>query len=298
MKVMPSNLDDINDIEKIADEFYFKKEEEEDIKSNDAGVNRENSMRTKVAVESTEPPVYTTTTHVNAIEPADNTKIVFENAFDSSNNGLRDVRSTLGYEELHSPKHLSSIEPTNMHTMPTSETATHTQQTTVNLWINELLPPSMNIFETLPVDDGGNEIFLTNENQTNDQTNAKIRNENDFTVINTNRAEVSKEWERGEEYDDDDDDDASYEDLEVEIDGPKVWRKNKIRVHTSYQKTALRQPLLQQGFLASPGYPKYYIGNSNCSWRITVPSGQRIRLILLDVDLRCKLKHFQFWDLK
>ncbi|XP_055298698.1 uncharacterized protein LOC129566635 isoform X2 [Sitodiplosis mosellana] len=281
MKVLPAHLDDFNDIEKIADEFYFKKEEEE--VENEDIINSENSMHTKTTtttVGSTEPTVYTS--HINPIEHADNTKSIIENTvFDSSNNGLRDVRSTLGYDEMHNHKHLSSLVPT----MQTSETAaTHTQQqTTVNLWNNELLPPNVNIFETVPIDSGSNDIFAPNENQTNGQSNAKIRIENEFTVINTNRADVG-EKESIEESEEDYD--ASYEDDVVEVTGPKVWRKNNHRAHTSYQKTAIRQPLLQQGFIASPGYPKYYVGNSNCSWRITVTSGQRIRLVLLDVNLR------------
>lgn len=296
MKVLPSHLDDFNDIEKIADEFYFKKEEEvETDNADDDIINRENLLHTKTkattmtttasaAVGSTEPTVYTN--HINPIEHTDNTKSGIENTentvFDSSNNGLRDVRSTLGYDEMHNHKHLSSLLPT----MQTSEAATHKQQqqTTVNLWNNELLPPNVNIFETLPIDNGANDIFTSNENQTNDQSNAKMRIENDFTVINTNRADVEA-WEK----ESDEDYDASYEDDVVEVNGPKVWRKNKHRTHSSYQKTAVRQPLLQQGFIASPGYPKYYVGNSNCSWRITVTSGQRIRLVLLDVNLRCKL---------
>ncbi|XP_031624610.1 uncharacterized protein LOC116341594 isoform X2 [Contarinia nasturtii] len=273
MKVLPSNLDDFNDIEKIADEFYFKKDEEDIVRTD---VDRENAMNIKTTVvDSTEPSIYTS--HMNTIEHADNTKNVIENSFDSSNNGLRDVRSTQGYDELHNHKYLSSI------SVPTSDTtATHTQQhtTNVNLWNNELLPPNTNIFETLPID-GGNDIFITNENQTTVESNAKIRIENDFTAINTHRADISKEWDDDEEYDE-----RSDEDLEIKVDGPRVWRKNKIRQHTSYQKTAIRQPFLQQGFIQSPGYPMFYIGNSNCSWRITVPSGQRIRLILLDVDLR------------
>lgn len=288
MKVMPANLDDFNDIEKIADEFYFKKGEEiENDNANDDIVNRENLMQIKTIVGSTEPTtIYTS--HMNPIEYGDNTKNVIENTvFDSSNNGLRDVRSTLGYDEMHNHKHLSSLVPT----IQTSETATHTQQqqqhqTTANLWNNELLSSNMNIFETLPIDNGANDIFAMNNSQINGQSNnSKIRAEHDFTVINTNRANV-EEWEKEES---DEDYDTSYEDYAVEIDGPKVWRKNKFRAHTSYQKTAIRQPLLQQGFIASPGYPKFYVGNSNCSWRITVTSGQRIRLILLDVDLRCKL---------
>lgn len=288
MKVLPASLDDFNDIEKIADEFFFKKEEDVEIDDdddavaiNDINAKHKSSLATKTTVESTEPTVHTT--HTKSIElHTDNTKNTIENTFDSSNNGLRDVRSTIGYDELHNHKYLTSIQP--IQTISADDTtATHTQQTTVNLWNNELLPPNTNIFETMPVDSSF-DIFSTNENQTNDQSNAKIvRTENDFTVINTNRADIDREWESGEEYEDSD------EDYEVRFDGNKVWRKNRIRTHTSYQKTAIRQPLLQQGFIASPGYPKYYVGNSNCSWRITVPGGQRIRIILLDSNLRCEI---------
>lgn len=90
-----------------------------------------------------------------------------------------------------------------------------------------------------------------------------------------------------------DDDYSSEEDYAVETDGIKVARKNAIRLHTSYQKTSVREPLLQQGFIASPGYPSYYVGSSNCSWFITAPKGQRIRLTILDINLRCKFSYLK-----
>lgn len=81
---------------------------------------------------------------------------------------------------------------------------------------------------------------------------------------------------------------ASYEDYSVIDIGRETVRKNKFRVHTSFQKTAIHQPLLQQGFIATPGYPKYYVGDSNCVRRITVPNGRKIRITILDINLRCK----------
>lgn len=321
MKILPSNLDDFNDIEKIGDEFFFKKEgdveiddvAEVEVDDNhddiDDDTKHKNSMPKKTTVdEPTEPTTKGTsasTSHISSqhsstlpIEHVDDTKNIIENTyFDrSDNNGLRDVRSTLGYDELNNRKHLSSIHPIQTISVTDNDndddysSSTHTQRTTVNLWNNELLPPNTNIFETLPVDDvaGNFDIFNSIENKTNDhQSNAKIvRTENDFSVINTNRADVDRELEFGEEYDD------SEEDYAIRYDGPKVWRKNRVRTHLSYQKTAIRQPLLQQGFIASPGYPMFYVGNSNCSWRVTVPSGQRIQIILLDTHLRCKFRSF------
>lgn len=119
----------------------------------------------------------------------------------------------------------------------------------------------------------------------------------DRSVINLNRnaptstaipATLAANRKHVGDVNDMDEDDYSYEDYAVEVFGTMTRRKNKIRVHTSYQKTAIKQPLLQQGFLASPGYPKFYIGNSNCSWRISVPHGQKIRLTILDINLRCE----------
>lgn len=117
---------------------------------------------------------------------------------------------------------------------------------------------------------------------------------------NTNRNNAGHDEHSQENSNIDDDDDyySSYEDYAVEVHGNMVRRKNKMRIHTSYQKTAVNKPLLQQGFIASPGYPKFYIGESNCSWRITVPHGQRIRLTILDINLRSKYAHFVFIEIE
>lgn len=88
-----------------------------------------------------------------------------------------------------------------------------------------------------------------------------------------------------------DDEDDSFEDFSVEFSGSKYVRKNKFRVHTSYQMTALNKPLMQ-GFLATVGYPKFYVGDSECNWKISAPYGQKIRLTILDLNLRS-----EFWCL-
>ncbi|XP_055388083.1 uncharacterized protein LOC129616468 [Condylostylus longicornis] len=55
--------------------------------------------------------------------------------------------------------------------------------------------------------------------------------------------------------------------------------------YTSIQKTVFRKPLLH-GFLMTPGYPKFYIGEINCKWEIHAPEGYKIRLSILDISLR------------
>lgn len=279
MKVLPANLDDFNDIEKIGDEFYFRKDT--DAKSMDADNNNLHidSMNDANIQHHSTVSFDDMKRTVDSNRNIHDAKNDVESGFDDTNNVLREVRSTLGYDQLQKENFSISI--------PTLDTQYH--PSTVNFWDNEYLPPNTNIYETLPIDEENN-IVTANENQVNDKMIENLKanaNRNDasngFTLINTNRAGVErKEWENDEDYYDE-----SYEDYSVEVKGPKISRKNKIRIHTSYQKTAIRQPLLQQGFIASPGYPKYYIG-SNCSWRISVPSRQRIRLILLDVHLRCR----------
>lgn len=280
MKILPAILDDINDIEKVGNEFYFKKGEDIEFKKK---IDRENLIKTTKTMFDSSPT--TTTKFVSSYEKAiDGSKNVIENGIDVSNsvdddnhNGLRDIRSTIvtPYDEVYDNKKYHSI--SSRQPTPTAGTVSHAQRsTTINAWSDDL---NTAVFETRPDDiDVGIDVI----NQTKAQLESKIvRAKNDFTVIKTDRADIDREWEDDSEYD-------SYEDYEVKVNGPKVWRKNKIRTHESYQKTGMQFSPLQQGFIASPGYPSYYIGNSNCSWRITVKSGQPIRLVILDADLRCK----------
>lgn len=272
MKVLPSNLNDFNDIEKIGDEFYFRNDGDNKKTDVDNTLNID-TMSTPEATSSTNHARYPieldggveVDTHENA-----------NHAFDSDNNALREARSTLGYDHVQSGRQSTS------KSTPTTITTTSKSQANTEEWENEYLPPHTNIFEAVTLDEFDN--IVTDGNRTNGKLShaeniQKSSAANELSVIDTNRADIG-DWERDEDYD-------SYEDYSVEVKGPKTSRKNQYRLHTSYQKTAIRQPMLQQGFIMSPGYPKYYI-NTNCSWRISVPSGQRIRLILLDVHLRCK----------
>lgn len=55
-----------------------------------------------------------------------------------------------------------------------------------------------------------------------------------------------------------------------------------------YTEQESTRPSLIHGFLATTGYPKFYIGESNCSWTLIAPHKQHVLLYILDLHLRCK----------
>lgn len=57
--------------------------------------------------------------------------------------------------------------------------------------------------------------------------------------------------------------------------------------HAGIQRTYYGPPK-PQGFTMTPGYPKFYIGECECKWKILAPISQKIRLTILDISLRSK----------
>lgn len=353
MKIMPSNLDDFNDVQKIGDEFYFKKDADfkttEDVDNRlpiptDYSTTQEAVKFLKIhKVEQTphstskdgsSEAVHNTESDANKNE-IDSYVPHTENVFED--NSLRDVRSTADYGTMQrklatvtpTATAFSSIRPQQNVPISTETAPTKTIDTVSQTWENEILRENPNIFDALEIADkndiirgtttlNSNDVIANNEIEPIEnydrylenisESSIRIPMELDKIVISKNDGLVVKvednasighttttttTTQRSVIHNDrkwisEEDEYSSYEDYAVEVHGSMVRRKNKIRVHTSYQKTAIRQPLLQQGFIASPGYPKFYIGESNCSWRITVPHGQKIRLTILDINLRCK----------
>lgn len=234
LKILPSNLDEFNDIEKIGNEIYFKKDDE--MKTTEIDSNESNEFMSRDR--------QSTAHHLNdksllnilrstVSSKFDNGGNTIDNIIDKNNlkktidrsSILREIRSTAGYDKMLPSTNLFWND--RMHLAPTAATSQKSPSTAIAY-------------------------------------RADIRNNDDY------------------------DDYASYEDYDIKIDGTTISRKNKMRIHTSYQKTAIRQPILQQGFISSPGYPHYYVGESNCSWHISVREGEQIRLTILDINLRCK----------
>lgn len=132
------------------------------------------------------------------------------------------------------------------------------------------------------------EITSTSSTTSKPLTTTTTKNTTPIPLISKNEINSNEV-----QYDDEDESDDSEEDFAVEWHGTSLVRRNKVRVHISNEVTLERGMPLRQGFLASTGYPNFYIGESNCSWTITAPIGHRIRLTVLDIHLRGKYDYIE-----
>lgn len=293
MKILPSNADDTSDIGKIGNEIYFKKDENE-IEDNRMPFSTVHEPFTEVVTHA----------ELDANNEVENDILQNEN---SDWNKFRTISTT-----LNPPSRPTGTTTTIPVTSPTTYESSYTHNTSTNREENPL-----NENETIQEDtldkNISNEIIQRNETSQNNRPlfTDKLMNkgnlaidgrpiEHDRTVISTPPTTYHKKIYKetsviklndildGSTDGWDDEADYSYEDFAVEYNGRTVIRQNKIRNHTSHQTSIFKKPLLQ-GFLASTGYPKFYIGESNCSWRISAPIGQRVRITILDINLRCKL---------
>lgn len=174
------------------------------------------------------------------------------------------------------------IETTSTTTTTTTTTTTALRPTTKTETTKDILKPSPVSTTNNSQLDPISEVDVEEINS-NDIAYKANGNSNEKYVKTLQTTEKSLQYDD----DDDDDDDRSYEDYAVETYDRTVVRKNKVRVHTSYQIASAFTGLpLRQGFLATTGYPRYYIGESNCSWTLTAPHGHRVRLTVLDLNLR------------
>ena len=43
---------------------------------------------------------------------------------------------------------------------------------------------------------------------------------------------------------------------------------------------------MRTGYIASPGYPRYYLGGRECVWNLLLEKGQTIKIQVKDLNLR------------
>uniref|UniRef100_A0A182MCL6 CUB domain-containing protein n=1 Tax=Anopheles culicifacies TaxID=139723 RepID=A0A182MCL6_9DIPT len=312
LKILPSNLDVVEDIKQIGNEYYFKKDvevviddRENEIVDNGAG-SSDGDKGLLPAVNSTTTAGDDGDTTSNMTEtldivvlPAPTKDIeIYDNELipeEAASSRSDDDISVIGLitptrPVLTSPRTTAAGEGSSS----TPSTGADSVETTLGHWdVDRLDLPE-------PAEDIGQ---LPAENRTgspvDDSTPPFSFNNRTFqTIQETVRKEFDESqgpypplggYDEGEE-DDFDDEDVVDEDEQLGRSGTRRFGPNgrldkSHKQHMSVQRTLLKHPL-RQGFLMTPSYPKYYIGDSTCRWTLYAGVHQRIKLTVLDLALR------------
>ena len=253
MKILPNELAQDPDIEKVKkEEYVFKKEEE---------------LITPVDVSSIE------TNEIDSILPTDTF--------------MKTSNASEPYMEIIS----SVVDPTmsneigkNFNTNPTTEGVQIMiiERKDLEKTVTNRAPLELNIYnETdekseLKAKEEEN-VFPTNEIDVHGDK------ENQFNLSNGGILEGSifETFHFDEDDKNESDSDDSYEDYHTDV-------KPRPTEYSSKQRSMPSSTLLH-GFIANPGYPSFYIGKSNdCKWKLMLNEGEKIALTILDLHLRSK----------
>lgn len=325
LKVLPSELDEVNDITKIGDKYYFKKDDPITWEETEETVDGEKRNVTEIPagqkhhkiIPLPAEPKPTDDYEHNIIDlqqeledsfPTIPSKYDFDEEMQLLTKRIAEKPTTPKSTTIHSESTTGTTHqpttidftkgPNSKVTDSDDEMATDGSETT-QIWDDDQFKNNRNIFESLADYDKENDEFATDfeYNDNDEETNGTYGQVDVKKTTDTiNKIDFDKKFKHPSEkliYDEnsvitdegDDEDDYEYEDYKIVYDGSKVSRHYKKRIHVSYQLAAMHEPLLQ-GFIQSPGWPDHYIGDSECKWKISAPLGQKIRLTFIDINLR------------
>ncbi|XP_053673757.1 uncharacterized protein LOC128724016 [Anopheles nili] len=323
LKILPSNLDVVEDIKQIGNEYYFKKDVEVVVDDSENEIVEGDGAGGK-SREETQPVVnYTTGTTSDGNGMTETLDIVVLPA------PTKDIE--IYDNELLPPDVPASVQPdddisviglitptrgtatpytsSNVVTTPeespirstgssSSTPSTSSVETTLGHWdIDRLdLPLPAEESDPLVEENPPNRTRLAGDDSDGESTPPFSFNNRTFqTIQDTVRQEFEENqgpypplgnYDEDETEDDfDDEDDGAGEEFESWRYGPDGRPVKSHKKYMSVQRTLLKHPL-RQGFLMTPSYPKYYIGDSTCRWTLYAGVHQRIKLTVLDLALR------------
>lgn len=261
LKILPSNTDSVKIKNLEGDKIYLKSD------------RRRTTTTTREPISTTNPGLDDTTT------PNPNTKQPNIDIDLNVNNNVID--NTVPKPVFKTDEDISKGD-TKTTTVPfDSPTSSYNLENDSDVISNDIIEEKMNTKKhsdrMIDLTGYSEQIIETTTPKTTTTTTTKTK-----TTIPPSKNDINV---HDMQYDENDSAE-SYEDFAVEWHGTTLVRRNKVRVHISNEITAERGTPLRQGFLASTGYPNFYVGESNCSWTITAPIGHRIRLTVLDIHLR------------
>lgn len=105
--------------------------------------------------------------------------------------------------------------------------------------------------------------------------NDTITEKNHLLVAPVNHTQVKNVLEEYRKFDGHKN---GYQIVEVRKDDDESHKYRNLRIKPKKQ--------LLQGFIMTPGYPKFYIGTGYCKWSINITEGKKIRLTILDLNIR------------